>query len=83
MANRSFPLPEATVCAGTVNGFYLDSISLCVEVVDLLLLAPNLVSQLLLLVCEHVRLTVQPPVHCSTDSIHSHQCQILIANNDN
>lgn len=51
-----------------MNGLYLDSISLCVEVVDLLLLPPNLVSQLLLLVCERVRLTVQPPVDCSTDS---------------
>lgn len=83
VANPRFLVAKATFCAGTVDGFYLDSISLCVEVVNLLLLPPNLVSQLLLLVCERVRLSVQPPVNCSTDIIYSHQCQVLIGKNDN
>ena len=46
--------------------FYLDAAGFCVEIVNLLFLPPNLVSQLLLLVCECVRLTVQPPINCTS-----------------
>lgn len=49
---------------GPVSDACLDAVGLCVEVVNLQLLPPNLVSQLLLLVCERVRLTVQPPIDC-------------------
>lgn len=46
----------------------LDAVGLCIEVVNLLLLSPDLVGQLLLLVCERVRLTVQPPINCMSDN---------------
>lgn len=41
-----------------------DSVGFCPEVVDFQLLPANLVSKLLLLVCQCMRLTVQPPVNC-------------------
>ena len=48
------------------TSFYLDAVGFCVEIVNLLFLPPNLVSQLLLLVCECVRLIVQPPINCTS-----------------
>ena len=52
---------------------YLDAISLCLQVVYLLLLTSNLVCQLLLLVCQLMALAVQPPVNCKyMFSGHSH-----------
>ncbi len=43
---------------------YLDAVGFGLQVVNLQLLPPDLVGQLLLLVCECVCLAVQPPVHC-------------------
>lgn len=43
---------------------HLDAVGFGLKVVNFLFLPPNLVSQFLLLVCESVRLTVQPPINC-------------------
>ncbi len=43
---------------------YLDAVGFGLQVVNLQLLPPDLVGQLLLLVSESVCLAVQPPVHC-------------------
>ena len=49
--------------------FHLDAVRFGLEVVNFLLLPPNLVSQLLLLVCECVHLTVQPPINCRSGRV--------------
>ena len=43
---------------------HLDTVGFCLQIMNLQLLPPDFVSQLLLLVSECVCLAVQPPVHC-------------------
>ena len=49
----------------TAMSTHPDTVRLSPQVMDLQFLTANLVRQLLLLVCQLVTLTIQPPVHCN------------------